>query len=148
MPYVSAQDLIDRIGEDAVYVLADRDRDGALDTATIDEAAADAAAEIDAYLSTRYDVPLAPVPRVIKRLAVDMAIYRLADAAGGYTEERRKRYEDAIALLRRIASGEVGLGIPPAGDGADDKQVDVVGDQIAAESNPPRLFTRKTQRGL
>ncbi|MNO01371.1 hypothetical protein D3C81_2214940 [compost metagenome] len=34
-----------------------------------------------------------------------------ADSGSG-TEEKRKRYEDAVALLRRIASGEVSLGMP------------------------------------
>ena len=147
MPYVFTQDLVDRIGEDALYVLADRDRDGTLDNSAVIDAADDASAEIDTYLSVRYSVPLYPVPRVIQRLAVDITIYRLADAAGGYTEERRKRYDDAIALLRRIASGEARLGIDDAAENAAEKPAVIRGDAITDDANPPRLFGRRQKNG-
>lgn len=151
MAYVTVQDLIDRLGEDEVHVLADRDRDGELDTAAISDASADATAEIDAYLGARYTVPLAePIPRVIGRIAIDMTIYRLADIGPvGGTDARRQRYEDAIALLRRIASGEISLGM-----GGDDGNGDaaagtpeIVGDQILDDDSPERIFGRRKHSG-
>ena len=148
MSYVTQQELIDRIGEDALYVLTDRVGEESLDGARIDAAAAEASSEIDTYLSTRYELPLSSTPPVIARLALDITIYRLAADAGNYTEERRKRYEDAVALLKRLASGEVGLGVSQADEDAADKQVLIVGGQIAVEDNPERLFGRGRMGGL
>ncbi|WP_111745610.1 gp436 family protein [Salinisphaera orenii] len=151
MAYVTTQDLIDRLGADEVHVLADRDRDGELDDAAIEDAAADAAAEIDAYLGARYPVPLAdPLPRVIARIAIDITVYRLADIGGvGGTDARRQRYEDAISLLKRIASGEVSLGVGGTdGNGAaDDGTPEIVGAQILDDHSPERLFGRRKQSG-
>lgn len=143
MAYVSQQDLIDRIGEDALYVLTDRVGQGTLDAARIAAAADEASSEIDAYLSKRYALPLASTPPVIGRLALDICVYRLAADAGNYTEERRKRYEDATALLKRIAGGDVGLGVSQAAEDAADKQVLIAGGEIVVEANPPRLSGRQ-----
>lgn len=75
----------------------------------VDEAIADARAEIDPYLEARYRLPFASVPRVISRIAIEVARYVLhGDTA---TEAVQRRYRDQIALLRRIASGEVSLGL-------------------------------------
>lgn len=153
MAYVTVEDLIDRLGEDEVYVLADRDRDGELDQAAIDDAAADAAAEINAYLGKRYSVPLGAerVPRIVKRIAIDLTVYRLADIGGvGGTDPRRQRYEDAIALLKRLASGEISLGIGGAdgnGEASGESTPEIVGDQITDENNPPRIFGRRNRCG-
>ncbi|ROO28240.1 gp436 family protein [Salinisphaera orenii] len=153
MAYVTVQDLIDRLGEDEVHVLADRDRDGELDQAAIDDAAADAAAEIDAYLGKRYTVPLdaTSVPRIVKRIAIDLTVYRLADIGGvGGTDPRRQRYEDAIALLKRLASGEISLGLggdDGNGDAAGESTPEIIGDAITDENNPPRIFGRRNRSG-
>ncbi|MCY1286889.1 hypothetical protein D9M68_303310 [compost metagenome] len=112
MVYASRDALIERFGLDAVLVVADRDGDGVVDDAVIDKALADASAELDTYVGRLYRLPLVTVPEVLSRLCCDVALYRLSADAGSYTEEKRKRYEDAERLLRRIASGEVTLGLP------------------------------------
>ncbi|EGJ49045.1 gp436 family protein [Desulfocurvibacter africanus] len=114
MSYASQQDIVDRHGEEELLLLADRDGDGVVDPDVILQAQADADAEIDAYLAARYQLPLPTVPTVLKRLAVDILVYRLASDAGTGTDERRLRYEDAVALLRRISKGEVSLGLTEA----------------------------------
>ena len=93
MSYAVQSDIVDRFGEELLYQIADRDRDQQLETAAIELALADASAEVDTYLSQRYTVPLDPTPRVVVRLAVDIAVYRLAQKAQAYTEEIRQRYE-------------------------------------------------------
>lgn len=112
--YATAQDLESRLGGvDELAALADRNGDGLADAALVARALADADAEIDSYLAGRYALPLAVVPPVLSRLACDVAVYRLASEAGsGLTEERRTRYEDAVAWLRRAADGQVSLGLP------------------------------------
>jgi phage gp36-like protein len=57
-------------------------------------------------------LPLESTPPVLNRLACDMARYRLYD--DGVPETVRVRYQDAVSLLKRMASGEVQLaGITP-----------------------------------
>lgn len=112
MAYATGEMLVERYGMDAVRIAADRDGDGTPEAAVIEQALADASAEIDTYVGVLNRLPLAGVPEVLSRLCCDIALYRLSADAGQYTEEKRKRYEDAVALLRRIASGEVTLGLP------------------------------------
>ncbi len=113
-PYATAQDIIARHGEDVLVLLADRDGDGAGDEGVVELALTDASSEIDTYLAPKYDLPLETVPPVLTRICVDIAVYRLASEADTGTEERRLRYEDAVALLKRLATRTVALDL--AGD--------------------------------
>lgn len=114
--YATVQDIIDRYGEEALLLLADRDGDGTVDQEVVDRARADAGALIDSYLATKYELPLTTMPPVLVPLAVDIIVYRLASEADVATEERRQRYDDALATLTRISKGAVSLGLadPPA----------------------------------
>jgi phage gp36-like protein len=78
------------------------------DTAKLGQALADAAAEIDVYVGAQYTLPLPSVPEVLKRICCDVARYRLWEDKA--PDEIRKRYEDAIRLLDRIAKGTASLG--------------------------------------
>lgn len=131
MGYIARTDIIARYGEDLLLVLADRDGDGEEDEGVVDQALADADAEIDGYLAKRYTLPLPDVPPLLTRLAVDLAVYHLCNSDTLVTEQRRQRYEDAVALLRRLSSGEVTLGQdpePPASIGT-----------VCVTSSPPRF---------
>lgn len=70
-----------------------------------------AGSEIDGYASARYPVPFSPVPQVIRKLAVDIAIYNLFSRKWTAEEDDNivRRYKNAIRLLERIASGQVSL---------------------------------------
>lgn len=139
MSYATQQDIIDRYGSDALHIAADRDNDGVLDVDAITRALDDATAEINVYVGARYDLPLSTVPPVLVMLCVDIALYKLATGTAG-TDERRQRYEDAVALLRRIASGELPLGVD-AGSGDDNAaEVELIG--------PARIFSRNKMGGL
>lgn len=114
MPYASLADLIERFGSDDVIVAADRDRDGEPDAEVVDAALEDASAEIDSYLAQVYRLPLPSVPRLVRRLACDIAFHRLSPEADTATEYRRTRYDEAVSLLKKIAKREVSLGLPEA----------------------------------
>lgn len=133
MPYATQQNIIDRYGEEALLLLADRDNDGVIDSTVVDQTLADASAEIDTYVAAKYDLPLAVVPDVLIRLCVDIAIYRLASDADMATEERRQRYDDAVALLARIGKGtaSLGLDVPPPST-----------NEAVVVNSQPRRFTR------
>lgn len=145
MPYATRQDILDREGADALYAAADRDRDGQVDVVAVDRKIGDASAEMDTFLSLRFSLPLAVVPPVLVRLCVDITLYRLSLSADALTKELRQRYEDAVSLLKKMADGTVGLGIPQNPTVPSDGEVK--GGEILVSSQP-RLFTRRSQGGL
>lgn len=113
MTYATQTDLVERFGEEELIQLTDRANVGAIDTAVLARAIADADAEIDSYARAGgHTVPLSPVPDVVSRLAADIVRYRLMDDAA--TDEVRKRYEDARRTLEAIAAGRVSLGADDA----------------------------------
>lgn len=133
MPYTTQAALIDRFGNEELLQLADRDGDGVIDAAVVDQAILDADAEIDGYLGAGgYTVPLDPVPLVIASLAADIARYRLYDDLA--TDTVRTRYEDARRMLEAISAGRVSLGAGDATGSAGSPEFDA----------PERVFSRAT----
>jgi phage gp36-like protein len=111
MPYATRLDLENAYGETLIAKLADHDGDGVPEDEAIDDALEAATSIIDAHISARYTVPVDPVTHVVKDLAIDIALYRLAYSRLKQTDEMRLRYEDAINLLKRIADGKATIGV-------------------------------------
>ncbi|MDP2548486.1 gp436 family protein [Oceanobacter sp. 4_MG-2023] len=113
--YATQSDISARYSQDQLLLLTDRDQDDSPDTDVVEQALQDATAEIDTYLAAKYQLPLPQVPAVLTRLCVDIAVYRLAADADMATDERRQRYDDAVSLLKRLATGAAALGLeqPP-----------------------------------
>lgn len=108
MGYATVQDMIDRFGEKEVARLSDRSTSSPVVVETIVlKKLADADAEIDGYLQSRYQLPLASPPPALVRVATDIARYHLYDDRA--TEQVTVRYKDAISYLRMLAKGEVTL---------------------------------------
>ena len=137
MAYATSAQVKERRGADALLLLTDRDGDGAADDGAIERALEDASAEIDTWLAAKYDLPLSETPAVLTRLAADIAVYRLAVGADRRIDEHRVRYDDAVALLKRIAKGEASLGLKSPGPPS-----------RAFVSSQPRRFTRDSMAGL
>lgn len=140
MMYTTQQELIDRYSENVLLVLADQDNDGVLDANVITQAITDASELMDSYLGKRYALPLPVVPMPLKRICGDITLYLLS-GNGTVTDERRKRYDDAIKFLQALAKGEATLGA-----GVEQDNANSVG-QVELDSNP-RLFSRRTMRGV
>jgi phage gp36-like protein len=113
MGYATKEDIDDLYGTDLLVRIADYDRDGAPDTEVVDRGLQAADEICDAYLSAQYPVPVVPTPGVVKNCAIDIAVYKIALGRTGRTDEMRLRYEDALAILEKISTGKVGLGLPP-----------------------------------
>lgn len=113
MGYAAKQDMIDRFGEDELIQLTDRNNAGVIDDAVLNGALADADAQIDPYLASRYSLPLAGTPVVIKRVACNLARYFLYDDAA--TEQVQKAFDQGISFLKSISKGEVSLGLDDGG---------------------------------
>lgn len=100
----------------------------------------DAASLIDGYLATRYALPLASVPAIVRGLAADITRFHLWDERA--PEEVRRRYDDAIARLRDLASAK--LDLPPNAQGTSPTASAFNADGYSAE----RLFTSETLAGF
>ena len=113
MGYATLEDMLDRFGDDEVYIAFDRIGDGELDSAAVDQALSDADDEINTYLSARYQLPLVTVPPVLTRLAAQITLYH-GSPGTTMTEEKRTRYKDAVIMLGKIGSGAISLGLAPS----------------------------------
>lgn len=110
MTYAVQADMVERFGSEEIEQLTDREQPplGAIDAAVLARALADADAVIDRHLAARYAVPFTgSLPRDLLRIACDLARYFLHDLAA--PEIVRKNHDDALALLRRIESGQTAL---------------------------------------
>jgi phage gp36-like protein len=120
--YSILTDLKEQLSETELIQLTDDAGAGVVDTSVTDRAIADADTEIDGYVGTRLEAPLDPVPDIIRKLGIDIAIYNLFSRRHDSVPETRKdRYRNAIAVLSKIAEGKMSLGAndpagnPPAG---------------------------------
>jgi phage gp36-like protein len=151
VPYATPNDLIARYPNRDLVQLSNEDpTQSTVNTAPLAQALNDASAEIDGYLESRFALPLADPPQVLTRLACDIAMYRLQTLRPLHDlADARKRYEDAVELLVRVARGEVTLGLaldniePTQAQGAVVTQAG--GD--ASGALPSRVFDRGSLKG-
>jgi phage gp36-like protein len=152
MPYAQPSDMIARYpNRDLVQLTNEDPTQTTVNQAALQQALADASAEIDGYLESRFALPLSDPPAVLVRLACDIAMYRLQALRPLHDlAEARKRYEDAIALLTRVADGSLTLGLAPdnlePGEAAGAVVTQAGGDQTGAL--PRRVFNRGTLKGF
>lgn len=142
MAYATQQDIVDLYGEEYLLLSADRDGDGTADTGVASAALTAASSEIDSYLSSKYDLPLADTPSHLTKICVDVAIYHMCPSAPALTEEKSTRYKAAVQWLRDVAKGVIQLGLPdpPASIGG--------GPALTYANTTRRLFSRSSMRGL
>lgn len=102
------------------------------------EVIADAQSIVDGHVGVRYTVPFedGSVPKEISQCTLDIAIFKAYENKSGADSRVRQRYEDAMALLDKIAKGRFALAL-------------TTGDVVAATAAPsvrvkgkPRLFDR------
>lgn len=132
MTYATQQNLTDRFGATELAQLTDRTAGTTIDATVVGKALADADAEINGYLATRYTLPLAPVPTIIERLACDLARYYLFEDR--VTDIVQTRYDAAVRFLTAVSKGVVTLGV----DAASAAPAESGGAQVAAGD---RIFT-------
>ncbi|BBF92362.1 DUF1320 domain-containing protein [Blastochloris tepida] len=135
--YASRADIESLYGPD---FLAGLQPEGADLDAAVARAAADADAEIDAYVGQRHTLPLAAVPPILKACAIDIAVYRLANTWDRLTDEIRRRYDDRVKLLARIADGKASAGIIDPSPGGESVGGATSPDGAAFVSRPRRAW--------
>lgn len=121
MSYATVADVEGRYAEQC-FALAGKTEDGELDREAIDRALLEASSEIDLTLQGRYAVPLEPVPPVIRRVCIDIAVGALPRNGATEASVYERRARDARSLLASLAKGETTLGAgtspaPASGNG-------------------------------
>ena len=151
MDYATFTQLTERYAERDLRLITDPDAQ-ALDADRAEQALADAAAEIDAWLDRRYVLPLVSIsgepmaaPVVLVRCACDIAIYRLQTLRpADDIKDARQRYEDVVKLLKAIGCGDVSLpGAKLRADVADNPASQSAG--MPQFGQPPSLFGRRNR---
>ena len=112
--YCTVEDMKKLIPESTLIQLTDDESLGNINQARIDEAVASADAEINSYCGSRYSVPFTPVPDMIRKVSVDIAIYNLySRKVEEIPETRETRYKNAIRFLEIVAKGSISIGVSP-----------------------------------
>jgi len=141
MSYATATDMQTRFTEQDLVLLTERENSapGEVNLPVLTQALDDASAEINAYLSGRYTLPLSTVPTALVRVCCDIARYFLS--GDNAPEHIAKRYADAVAFLQAVNQGKVALGIDSLGDKA------VTNDTAYMES-AGSVFSRAKSQGF
>lgn len=144
MSYAVPQDMINRYpNRDLVQLTNEDPAVTTINTTSLQQALDDASAEIDGYIEGRFTLPLLDPPAVLNRLATDIAMYRLQALRPLHDlADARRRYDDATALLAKVAAGALTLGLA-----LDGKEPPVAAEAETVEG-PRRVFTRDRLRGF
>ncbi len=142
MNYATVDSMINRFGRDDLILLTERQDSvpGEINQPAVEQALADATAEINGYISGRYQLPLDPVPAVLERNCCDVARYFLYGERA--PEQIEKRYKDVVKYLVMVSKGDISLTL--AAD-------DIVnnGDELTVTiENSGSVFSRKNSKGF
>lgn len=142
MAYSTIDDLKKLLPEESIIQLTDEEETGSVNTTRVSEAIAQADAEIDSYCARLYTIPFSPVPDLVRKFSVDMAIYHLfSRRIEEMPEIRKERYQNAIKQLENIAKGMMSLGEQP------EPAQPSGGSVMINKSKDDRIFTADTMKG-
>lgn len=140
MAYCTKADLLKEITEEQLIQLTDDDDNGVENDDIISEKIADADSLIDGYCGKRYTVPFTTVPKIVKNLSVQIAIYNLFKRRQHVlSDEKKEDYKNALQFLRDIEAGKISLGVPAPAENPD---------RIGDYDGNDRLFTRDNMEGF
>lgn len=111
--YATVADMQARYGAQ-LLAMAGKTDTGQVDLDAVERALVAATSEIDAVLSVRYAVPVAPVPPLLRRIAEDLAGSALPRNGAEQASMYERRAREARDLLDRLATGKAELGAKPA----------------------------------
>ncbi|MCO6436542.1 MAG: DUF1320 domain-containing protein [Phycisphaerae bacterium] len=111
--YLTAQDVVDRIGSDAAARLT-TDSGTTPNTTKIDAVITEAEGEAHGYLARRYAVPVdltshPDVEATLRGHVMALTLYRLYALRPPVSETHRNGRNDAVEWLKGVAKGEIVL---------------------------------------
>lgn len=111
MPYATVTDMQNRYPDRDLIAISDPNN-AAIQDGPIAQALSDASVEIDGYLESRFKLPLTDPPAVLNLHCCTIAMYRLQSLRPLHDlEDARKRYEDVLKFLQKVADGKLTLGL-------------------------------------
>ena len=137
--YASQSDMVNLYGLNEVTLCSDYDAAGTIQPNNITNALQAASSLMDRYIAVRYTVPLVVIPDDLIRVCCDIGMYLMCPAAGTISEQKQKRYDQAMAFLKDLSSGKATLGAQQ------DEEVAAVTADIQ-NYGPPRALTRESMR--
>lgn len=142
MPYCTQDDLLSLVPE---FEMASLTTEGGEvpDATVMADCISRADAEIDGYLGIRYQVPLSPVPDLVKAMSVDLAIYNLHSRRPLLTmpDTVKQNYLNRINFLKLVVAGNATVGASAAVPPAVSYDVEEIG-------SSPRVFSRDSLKGF
>lgn len=150
--YITTAELEARFEDDAMVAhLTDTPGESA-DSVVLTEVVESAEGTMNAYLGTRYVVPVdvssdADLENALKAVALDIAQYRLLTRGDHVSDAKRQLYKDGLQWLRDVAKGVIEL--PAATSPASSSSSLTWGRGTAKGGDADnRVMTRSTQTGL
>ena len=118
MRYCSLADLQLAIPLQTLIWLSNDDESAtAMNQAVVEEAVRQAEELVDAYLRGRYNLPLSPVPSVVKDMAVNLArhwLYARRPEGSELPDAVTRTYKSSLQMLEAIRDGKLTIGDPVA----------------------------------
>lgn len=113
--YITAQELESAFSQRALIELSnDSSRPTEINAEVIQLAITHATETIDGYLRSRYVLPLATVPTIVRNIALQLArywLYARRPEGKGLPETVKETHKQALKDLEAIASGKFHLGL-------------------------------------
>lgn len=109
--YSTLDNLLALLPEAALIKLSN-DQSGAtaVDMTTIEAAIAQGDTVIDGYVGVQRQVPLDPVPGLIKTISANLAIFNLYRRRNQVPEIWESQYKADVAVLVKISTGQISFG--------------------------------------
>lgn len=116
--YATVETMLQKFGEQELQQLTDNEEpfQYEINMTKLNSAMDEANSEVDAYVGSRYSLPLQTIPPFLINIACNLA--RFYAVTGDLTENDpiKNRYESSIKTLTKISKGELTLGGSPAGE--------------------------------
>ena len=116
--YATVKAMKLKFGETILIQLTDTERpyQGVINMEKLNAAMQEANSEIDAYVGSRYPLPLQVIPPFLTEIGCNLARYYAVTGDLSENDPIKNRYESSIKTLTKISKGELTLGSSPAGE--------------------------------
>ena len=116
--YATVKAMKLKFGETILIRLTDTERpyQGVINMEKLNAAMQEANSEIDAYVGSRYPLPLQVIPPFLTEIGCNLARYYAVTGDLSENDPIKNRYESSIKTLTKISKGELTLGSSPAGE--------------------------------
>jgi phage gp36-like protein len=113
MPYAQVSDMVARYpNRDLVQLTNENPQATTVNTEFVTIVLSDASAEIDSYISTRFELPMSDPPAVLLPWCCRIAMYLLQQLRPIHDlQDARDRYRDIIKQLEQVRDGKLSLGL-------------------------------------